>query len=379
MRVQTIECSDALKMQFLSLVKYLDEYESVLAELNGMINEHERVQCKNNHTKTKRFFNKTKAFIRYDCHKRMQNSIFEYRRLINTPDKYAGMFDLVDMNNHLISLLPDIGVSIRRYINKCEKAREEEDAQAEEEEEEWHESAGDDDDDEEEDEEDEEEDEDEANKKDCAGDSLKIPSFTEFVANNIEYEKENKKRKSSGGGGDNDNVGDEEEVKVERKPTKGYESFTKGIDALNRYLLKRVDEEDTLDELVKERIMKWINKRQAKYILIFSDVDKLLAQHKAGECYAQFHSYIQFNLGKLVTVCESYHQKLTELLYSTTIKRKKKRKKVKILPESMADVFSEIVDLKRALESTKLTIKKCNNEHGSSKSHASTSGVEEES
>jgi hypothetical protein len=57
------------------------------------------------------------------------------------------------------------------------------------------------------------------------------------------------------------------------------------------------------------------------------------------------------------------------MLYSTTIKRKKKRKKVKLLPESMADVFDEVMDLKRALESTKITIKRCNNEfimiHGS--------------
>jgi hypothetical protein len=127
-------------------------------------------------------------------------------------------------------------------------------------------------------------------------------------------------------------------------------------------LLKRVDEEESLDELVKERIIKWINKRQAKYILIFSEVDKLLNQHKAGECYAKFHSYLLFNLGKLVTVCESYHQKLKELLYSTTIRRKKKRKKVKILPEAMTDVFDEINDLRKSLEYGKLLIKKCNNE-----------------
>ena len=92
-----------------------------------------------------------------------------------------------------------------------------------------------------------------------------------------------------------------------------------------------MEQEESVDELVKERIMKWINKRQSKYILIFSDVDKLLNQHKSGECYAKFHSYVLFNLGKLVTVCDSYHQKLKELLYSTTIRRKKKRKKVKLV------------------------------------------------
>lgn len=110
----------------------------------------------------------------------------------------------------------------------------------------------------------------------------------------------------------------------------------------------------------KERIIKWINKRQAKYILIFCEVDKLLNQHRAGECYSKFHSYLLFNLGKLVTVCDSYHQKLKELLYSTTIRRKKKRKKVKLLPEAMSDVFDEIIDLKRALEYAKIAIKKCN-------------------
>jgi hypothetical protein len=143
---------------------------------------------------------------------------------------------------------------------------------------------------------------------------------------------------------------------------KVYESFSKGIDSLNRYLLKRVDDEETLDELVKERIIKWINKRQAKYILIFSEVDKLLMQHKSGECYPKFHSYLMFNLGKLVTVCDSYHQKLKELLYSTTIRRKKKRKKVKLLPEAMSDVFDEIINLKRSLEYAKIQIKRCSNE-----------------
>lgn len=125
-RVQTLECSDSLKMQFNSLIRYLNEYESLIAELDMMITEHERSQCKNNHRKTKKFFNKTKAFIRYECNKRLQSNIFEYRRLINSQDRYAGMYDLLDMNSYLVSLLPDIGVSIRRYINRCEKARDEE-------------------------------------------------------------------------------------------------------------------------------------------------------------------------------------------------------------------------------------------------------------
>ena len=128
-RVQTIECSDSLKFQFHSLIKYLNEYESLLAELDMMITEHERSHCKNNHRKTKKFFNKTKAFIRYECNKRLQSNIFEYRRLINSQDRYAGMYDLLDMNSYLISLLPDIGVSIRRYINRCEKARQQEQAE----------------------------------------------------------------------------------------------------------------------------------------------------------------------------------------------------------------------------------------------------------
>lgn len=126
-------------------------------------------------------------------------------------------------------------------------------------------------------------------------------------------------------------------------------------------MLNRIENEPTVDELVQERIVKWINKRQAKYILIFSDVDKLLNQHAAGaDCYATFHSYLLFNLGKLITVCDSYHQKLKELLYSTTIRRKKKRKKVKLLPEAMADVFAEIGELKRALDAAKVTIRRCN-------------------
>ncbi len=126
-------------------------------------------------------------------------------------------------------------------------------------------------------------------------------------------------------------------------------------------MLNRIENEPTVDELVQERIVKWINKRQAKYILIFSDVDKLLSQHSTGsDCYPTFHSYLLFNLGKLITVCDSYHQKLKELLYSTTIRRKKKRKKVKLLPEAMSDVFGEIGELKRALEFMKYSIRKCN-------------------
>jgi len=50
---------------------------------------------------------------------------------------------------------------------------------------------------------------------------------------------------------------------------------------------------------------------------------------------------------------------LKELLYSTTIRRKKKRKKVKLLPEAMSDVFDEIMELKRALDLAKIAIKKC--------------------
>lgn len=90
-RVYTIECSDSLKIQFHSLIKYLNEYEGLLSELSMMITEHERESCKNNHRKTKKFFNKTKAFIRYECNKRLQSNIFEYRRLINSQDRYAGM------------------------------------------------------------------------------------------------------------------------------------------------------------------------------------------------------------------------------------------------------------------------------------------------
>jgi hypothetical protein len=85
-----------------------------------------------------------------------------------------------------------------------------------------------------------------------------------------------------------------------------------------------------------------------------------------------------FNLGKLVTVCESYHQKLKELLYSTTIKRKKKRKKVKLLPEFMSDVFDEIIELKRALEHTKLIIKKCNEFKHVGTSASTTSQINDE-
>lgn len=85
-----------------------------------------------------------------------------------------------------------------------------------------------------------------------------------------------------------------------------------------------------------------------------------------------------FNLGKLVTVCDSYHQKLKELLYSTTIRRKKKRKKVKILPEAMSDVFDEIIDLKRALEHAKVVIKRCTGKqhHVSQDLPADTQGQE---
>jgi len=407
-RVQLIECSDSLKIQFHALIKYLSEYECLLAELNMMITEHERDQCKNNHRKTKKFFNKTKAFIRYECNKRLQSNIFEYRRLINSTDRYAGMYDLLDMNSYLISLLPDIGVSIRRYINRCERARDQE--KFEDEEEEYN------------------------NNNHCwmseensvdsvtlnetslifsDAKSFKLPTFKEFVAlENGDFDEEEEEFEDDDDDDDDDDLDDEDEEddlddeeldledqnnilkenKRKRKkllnetnlPTqvplpststsktaqttntyyvshlKAFDSFSKGIDSLNRYLLKRVDEEESLDELVKERIIKWINKRQSKYILIFSEVDKLLNQHLAGECYSKFHSYLLFNLGKLVTVCDSYHQKLKELLYSTTIRRKKKRKKVKLLPESMADVFNEIIDLKRALEHAKITIKRCN-------------------
>jgi hypothetical protein len=312
-RVQTLECSDSLKLQFHSLIKYLNDYEGLLMELDMIITEHERSHCKNNHRKTKKFFNKTKAFIRYECNKRLQSNIFEYRRLINSQDRYAGMYDLLDMNSYLISLLPDIGVSIRRYINRCEKAKLEEQQE-------------------------EEDDDNQSINSDNSNDSLDM---------NNENDEDDKEKSSDNPAGTS-------------STNHTYESFSQGIDQLNRYLLKRVEQEESLDELVKERIIKWINKRQSKYILIFSDVDKLLNQHKSGECYSKFHSYLLFNLGKLITVCDSYHQKLKELLYSTTIRRKKKRKKVKLLPESMADVFNEINGLKKMLEQAKLQIKKCN-------------------
>ncbi|RNA42837.1 serine threonine kinase with TRP [Brachionus plicatilis] len=333
-RVHMLECGDSLKIQFGSLIRHLNEYDMVLDELNSIIVEHERgFVCKNNHRKTKKLFNKSKAFIRYECSKRLQANIFEYRRLINSQDRYAGMYDLLDMNNHLISLIPEIGVSIRRYINKCERARE---VDADEDEQ-WNSECSND--------------ENSSCEKAAANDvDLSIPSFNEFCRNH-----EDKMEKESG----------DCQPAVQAASSKSFrnhESYSKGIDALNRYLLKRVDQEESLDELVKERIVKWINKRQAKYILIFSEVDKLLNQHKAGECYPKFHSYLLFNLGKLVTVCESYHQKLKELLYSTTIRRKKKRKKVKILPEAMTDVFGEINDLKKSLEYGKVLIKKCNND-----------------
>ncbi len=407
-RVQTIECNDSLKMQFSLLIKHLNEYENILAELSAMIREHERDQCKNNHRKTKKFFNKTKAFVRYECNKRLQSNIFEYRRLINSTDRYAGMYDLLDMNNYLISLLPDIGVSIRRFINRCEKAREQEKLEQEEEDdyEAWYNN------------EDNHSNDSENKAKSLSfvdSSDFKIPTFTEFVAlnhddtkdayetsigqENLGEDEEDDDDEDDDEEDENDDDEDdedendledkdgEEENKNGETPVKKrkkskpsssetiisidgineksstlrtFESFSKGVDTLNRYLLKRVEDEETLDELVKERIIKWINKRQAKYILIFSEVDKLLNQHKAGECYQKFHSYLQFNLGKLVTVCDSYHQKLKELLYSTTIRRKKKRKKVKLLPESMKDVFTEINNLKKSLEHAKIDIKKCN-------------------
>ncbi len=74
-RMQTIECSDTLKSQFHSLIKYLNEYEEIINELDLMITQHERESCRNNHRKTKKFFNKTKAFIRYECSKRLQVSV----------------------------------------------------------------------------------------------------------------------------------------------------------------------------------------------------------------------------------------------------------------------------------------------------------------
>lgn len=358
-RVQTLSdcCSDSLKMQFHALTKYLTEYEALLVELQAIVIEHERNECKNNHRKTKKFFNKSKAFIRYECAKRLQANIFEYRRLINSQDKYAGMYDLIDMNTHLVNMLPDIGVSIRRYINRCEKARNEE----------------------------EDDDDEYANwHSDCSNDSggvnelsatavtpstsvqtgdsvegeglLQIPTLNEYIAHmNSSNDPLNEPTASVAGSTASGNS--------RRSAVRSYESFSKGIDALNRYLLNRIENEPTVDELVQERIVKWINKRQAKYILIFSEVDKLLNQHNAGaDCYPEFHSYLCFNLGKLVTVCDSYHQKLKELLYSTTIRRKKKRKKVKLLPEAMADVFNEIGELKRSLENAKYLIKKCNDE-----------------
>lgn len=249
---------------------------------------------------------------------------------------------MLDMNSYLISLLPDIGVSIRRYINRCEKAKEQAQLDAEEEEDtfqaQW----------------------DEVNSNDSGNNEsnhhdpgdITIPTFKEFVAT---HGNDDEDARPNGEAGEDLSV---HPIKL-FKEGRNYESFSMGVDSLNRYLLKRVEDEETLDELVKERIIKWINKRQAKYILIFCEVDKLLNQHKAGECYSKFHSYLLFNLGKLITVCDSYHQKLKELLYSTTIRRKKKRKKVKLLPEAMSDVFEEINDLKRSLEYAKNAIKRC--------------------
>ena len=60
---------------------------------------------------------------------------------------------------------------------------------------------------------------------------------------------------------------------------------------------------------------------------MFSEVDRLLNEHKDGPCYPKFHSFLLFNLEKLVTACDLYHQKLKELLYSTTIRRVMERKK----------------------------------------------------
>ena len=331
-RLQSIECSDSLKMQFHSLVKYLLEYEQILLELNSIIKEHEHEGvCKNNHRKTKKLFNKTKAFIRYECYKRLQSNIFEYRRQINSQDRFAGMYDIIDTNNYLIGLLPDIGVSIRRYINKCEKAK-----QLEEEEEDLENNMIDD---------------------YAAGINDDSDLSNSSLLNNEDGNNNNAEKIISSTLEDDGTL---PYTQAHKDSPRSYESFSKGIDCLNRYLLKRVENEESLDELVKERIAKWINKRQSKYILIFSEVDRLLNEHKEGECYSKFHSFLLFNLGKLVTVCDSYHQKLKELLYSTTIRRKKKRKKVKIVPESMSDVFTEINELKRALEHTKFIIKKCN-------------------
>jgi len=349
-RVQAIECSDSLKLQFHSLIKYLNEYEMLLAELDMMITEHERISCKNNHRKTKKFFNKTKAFIRYECNKRLQANIFEYRRLINSQDRYAGMYDLLDMNGYLISLLPDIGVSIRRYINKCEKAKQEEQDEQEEDDEyaAW-----------------QSENSDEESTDNQTSGSFKNTSWHLDKENDEENDDETNSNLENSLSNHEESATSLSEKKEHISSSafslfRNHESFSKSVDTLNRYLLKRVEEEESLDALEKERIIKWINKRQAKYILIFSDVDQLLNQHKGGECYAKFHSFLLFNLGKLVTVCDSYHQKLKELLYSTTIRRKKKRKKVKLLPEAMADVFNQINDLKKSLEYTKLQVKKCN-------------------
>ncbi len=226
-RVFTIECSDSLKLQFHSLIKYLNEYEALLAELNMMITEHEHDHCKNNHRKTKKFFNKTKAFIRYECNKRLQSNIFEYRRLINSQDRYAGMYDMLDMNSYLISLLPDIGVSIRRYINRCEKAKEQAQLEADEEEDtfqnQWEENSND------------------SNVYEINNDpsDLTIPTFKEFVATHRDDEDEPKR------------LEDDSLIYKYSKETRAYESFSMGVDSLNRYLLKRVEDEETLDELVK--------------------------------------------------------------------------------------------------------------------------------
>lgn len=60
-------------------------------------------------------------------------------------------------------------------------------------------------------------------------------------------------------------------------PVRAYESFSKGIDALNRYLLNRIENEPTVDELVKERIIKVKQKstqKILKYFLIFGFIFK---------------------------------------------------------------------------------------------------------
>jgi len=50
------------------------------------------------------------------------------------------------------------------------------------------------------------------------------------------------------------------------KETRSYESFSMGVDSLNRYLLKRVEDEETLDELVKVIIFNQRNLIVVKYL-----------------------------------------------------------------------------------------------------------------